>query len=596
MSRSPIPDLTSRRALVAAALTVAAFAGAMQMALSWKLVQHGMVDTDDAMRLFMVHGLLDGAGWFNVHVDRVAPPLGLDMHWSRFVDGGIAVLVLAFRTVLPRAAAEVAATSLWPVLWAFPAALGTLLAARRLGGTAATFACLVFMLIYQLAFFAFRPGRIDHDNVQIAFTAIAFAGTLAIDRARWAGLAAGIGTGLALNIGLEALPLLALFGAGIGVRLALDPRLAPAARQYAVALALATAVPYVAQTAPTLLPRAVCDQIGANLVAGLLVASAGLLALAALAPRLPGPEVRLAGLAVVGAAALAVYLAIHPSCVRGPFADVDPRLFSIWLDHVTEMQSLPAMLHTDPRAAVGLVTGPFAAVATLGLALTRPWVRRDPAWIVAAVALVVAVLAMAYALRSGTYAMWFGMPVMAAAIVRIGLFGEPPALIRATATACLASPLVVTALAVRLVAGLAAPPPPAHGIGGTSTCTAAPAFAGLDAAAPGLVGGDIDLGPFILLYTGDSVLGAPYHRDSTGIREAHALMAATPDRARTLAGEWGLAYLAHCAPAGPAGTPKDASLAAALDAGTTPPWLTPLSDEGHLQVYRVAPPLRGDQP
>jgi hypothetical protein len=586
--------------MVASALAVTVFVGIVQSALNWSLIKHGMVDTDDAMRLFMVRDLLGGTGWFNVHVDRVQPPLGLAMHWSRLIDGGLGGLVLAFRAVLSPAAAEVAATSLWPVLWAFPATLAALAAARRLGGAAAVFACLLFLLLYQPAFLQFRPGRIDHDNVQIAFAAIAFAGALAVDRGRWGAIAAGAGTGLLLNIGLEALPFAAILGASIGVRAALTPALASAALRYAAALALATVVPYVGQTAPALLLTPQCDQIGFNLVAGLLVAAGGLAAFGLLLPRLGTAWVRLAALVLVGAAAGAVYLAIHPSCVRGPFGDIDPRLFPIWLDHVNEMRSLPQVVHEDPRAAVGLAAGPLAALVALVMALLRPGPRRDPAWLLAAVTLVAACAAEIFAVRSSTYAMWFGVPIMAAALVRIGMFGNPPVLVRTTAAACLASPLVITALAVRLAAGVVAPPPKEPtGMGGASSCTAAHSFATLAAEPRGLVGGDVDLGPFILLYTGDSVLAAPYHRAGPGILDAEALMTAAPDKARDLAVQWGLDYVAHCAAgeSAAAATKPPKTLVATLVAGDIPGWLQPLSDDGRLMVYRVAPlGLRGPEP
>jgi hypothetical protein len=302
---------------------------------------------------------------------------------------------------------------------------------------------------------------------------------------------------------------------------------------------------------------------------------------------------------VVGAAALATYLAIHPSCLRGPFGDIDPRLFAAWLDHVQEMRPLPAVVRSDPRTAIGLAAGPVAALATLVMALARPGPRRDPAWLLAGATLVAAALAEVYAIRSATYAMWFGVPVMAASLVRIGIFGEPPVLIRTTAAACLASPLMVTALAVRIATGVLAPPPNADagGMGGASTCTEASSFRALAAAPRGLVGGDIDLGPFVLLYTGDSVVAAPYHRAGLGILAAHALMTAPPEAARALAWQAGLAYVAHCAPATPAKLPAHPTLADALSAGAPPGWLVPLSDEGSLEVYHVVPSgLRGAEP
>ena len=59
------------------------------------------------------------------------------------------------------------------------------------------------MAIDMPMFLQFRPGRIDHHNVQIALCMVALAGA-ALGKARGAALA-GFATGLGIAIGLEAL-------------------------------------------------------------------------------------------------------------------------------------------------------------------------------------------------------------------------------------------------------------------------------------------------------------------------------------------------------------------------------------------------------
>ena len=63
-------------------------------------------DTDDAVRLMLVRDLLAGHGWFNVTLPAINPPQGLEMHWSRLLDGGIASLELLLGLVLPPDRAE----------------------------------------------------------------------------------------------------------------------------------------------------------------------------------------------------------------------------------------------------------------------------------------------------------------------------------------------------------------------------------------------------------------------------------------------------------------------------------------------------------
>jgi hypothetical protein len=153
--------------------------------------------------------------------------------------------------------------------------------------------------------------------------------------------------------------------------------------------------------------------------------------------------------------------------------------------------------------------------------------------------------------------------------------------VRTAATACFASPLVATLLAVRIAAGVGVP---VDSGAGPSTCTTASAFAALARLPAGLVVGDIDLGPFVLLYTKSTAESAPYHRLGPGILNAHAVMAAAPDVAKARVAAGGYAYVVHCAKA--AGGKGD-GLAARLSRGKVPDWLAPVSDVGGLQVYRV---------
>jgi hypothetical protein len=387
-----------------------------------------------------------------------------------------------------------------------------------------------------------------------------------------------------LNIGIGALPLVALLGVYLGVRLAFEPALARPVQRYGLALALCAVVVFLAQTAPALWTRSVCDQIGANLVAGLVVAGVGLAGFGAVAPRLPSPAARVAVLAGVGAAALMIYLGLHPSCLRGPFADIDPRLFAVWLDHVSEMRSLATVLRTDTVTGLAYSVGPAAALVGLGAVMTSARVRRDPAWLLAAVLMVVAAAMTIYAIRDATYAMWIGLPVMAAAVGRLAILGRPQQLVRTAATACIASPLVATLIAVRIAVGVAGQP--ASASVQPSSCITAPAFAALAKLPPGLVVGDLDLGPFVLLYTRDAVESAPYHRLGPGILAGQAVMNAHPGEARALVARGGYAYVVHCVRA-KAKPPTGAGLAARLSRGEVPDWLAPVSDTGGLQVYRV---------
>src|SRR5215510_11967918 len=159
---------------------------ALLFAAVWLIVAFGLLvqhwpdtartvpDADDAMRLVQVRAFLAGQNWFDLHEARIAPPFGYDTHWSRLIDAGLAGVLAILHGFADGATAE-----------------------RLLG------------LIGEPAFTQFRPGRIDHHNVQIALSILILASVAWSDRRHWCASAAGGLTGLALGVGLEGLPYLA---------------------------------------------------------------------------------------------------------------------------------------------------------------------------------------------------------------------------------------------------------------------------------------------------------------------------------------------------------------------------------------------------
>ena len=124
MSRLPrkLPDLTTPARLALLAVFVAVVASAVSYADNMRWMRAALGDTDDATRLVMVRELLAGRGWWDQHWLRLQPPVGVYMHWSRLLDGGLAGLTLLFRLVLSPADAEYATRIVWPGLWIIPAA------------------------------------------------------------------------------------------------------------------------------------------------------------------------------------------------------------------------------------------------------------------------------------------------------------------------------------------------------------------------------------------------------------------------------------------------------------------------------------------
>ena len=90
---------------IAAALIVVIQIGAALNGLS-PILAGGLVDTDDYMRLVRVTHLWESGGWFDAVIQRIGPPGGLALHWTRPMDilllagAGLASPFLGFQAAL----------------------------------------------------------------------------------------------------------------------------------------------------------------------------------------------------------------------------------------------------------------------------------------------------------------------------------------------------------------------------------------------------------------------------------------------------------------------------------------------------------------
>jgi hypothetical protein len=120
-------------------------------------------------------------------------------------------------------------------------------------------------------------------------------------------------------------------------------------------------------------------------------------------------------------------------------------------------------------------------------------------------------------------------------------------------------------------------------------CFDARIYQPLAALPPGVVLGEIDLGPFILAHTSDSVLAAPYHRMSWGIWKAYEALGGPTSAAQARLQALNVTYVADCQlnplRVNPNGFEGD------LRRGHIPAWIQPLSTPDQaLQIYRVKAP------
>lgn len=577
-------------ALLCLAWLAATFALLLQ---HWPETARTLYDTDDAMRLVQMRAWLAGQGWFDLHQARLQPPLGYEPHWSRLVDAGLAGLFLVFSFFADHGLAERLMRVVWPLLWILPTLAGMVAIAWRLAGRDAALVALLLAIAGVPAYQQFVPGRIDHHNVQIALAMLVVAATVWSDQLRWCAIAAGAMSGLALGVGFESLPYLAVCGAAFALRYVLDRDSATSFRLYVLVLVASVAAAFFTTVGHDRWTRSLCDALAFNATIAVAGGGTAALVLASVLRVCQRALTRGAAVVLAVAFALAVLLWTEPRCLAGPYAMVDPALWPIWLGDVRENQPILRVFAENPLTAAGIAAFPVAAiVATLALARTK--LRRDFAFLVAAAALIMAVLTTTATIRTYSYAMWLGMPIVAALALRLFAALRLKTLPGRLMASLLLTPLVVSSCAITVAAAAGLDDTRSFARPESRHCLTSASYAPLANLPPGLVVTDISYGPFLLALTPHAAMAAPYHRLSLGILAAHTAMTVPPDAAREILRRLRANYVMTCGPRPPDGLSelqRHASLWGRLQAGAVPDWLEQVPESGGaaFTVYRVKP-------
>ena len=567
----------------------------LAVALAVALMNWGSLDAsfgspDNVMRLVEVRGFLDGAPWFDPHEPRMAPPGGYDTHWSRLIDGGIAGLILLFRPIVAPDLAERLARCIWPLLLSGPALAASAAAAVRLGGAGAGRATLLSALLILIAAPGhFQPGEIDHHNAQIMLSLVLIACAFWSERPRLAA-AAGLAGGLLLGVGLEATHILLAVAAAFAWLAVDDPAWHRPARAFALALGISTAVAYliVAPSALRFAPQ--CDALAINSALAVMLAAGGLATIATFGKRWTRAG-RLTVLAFAGGLALAVFAAIEPRCLRGPFGLIDRSIFHLWLDNVAEVQGLTALFHATGLQTLVHIGFPVVAALCTFL-VVRAGLPTPLAWSSVA-ALAVSALIAAGQIRMIVYVVWLGLPFVGAVVHHLSRRTAYPFLARAGTAAVLSPPMVsllilsaVTAFA-QTTNGGAKPQPTAQWAVDASPCFRPEHYGAVAMLPAGLVMGALELGPSVLAHTRHSVVAVPYHRAGDAIRFNEETMRGTSADARIRLTVRGVDYVLTCRDF-PASAQADAFFNALL-ADSAGDWLEPLPmPAGNLlKIWRV---------
>ena len=266
------------------------------------------------------------------------------MHWSRLVDAPIAAIMLAASAVTgSMATGETVALVLWPAML-FAAGLCFLLHAVR--GFAGGEAMLPALLIGAAGFHyigVFAPGMLDHHNVQIVLSLamVSFLIDASARNSAILGAAAGACAALQLGVAMEAVPYVAAAGLVVALWFLFKPaETLRVALGFGLALGAVACAVFVATIPPAMWFATECDAFSLPQLAGAGLSGLGLAAIAASAGLRNATFSRAAALGSLGLALGAILAGLFPQCLGDPYAGLDPRLKSWWLDAVTEAQPL----------------------------------------------------------------------------------------------------------------------------------------------------------------------------------------------------------------------------------------------------------------
>ena len=557
------------------------------------------LDTDDYMRAVQVREWLAGAGWFDLHQERLNPPLGVDMHWARLPDLPLAAATLLLRPFLGDAAALMGAGVIVPPLLLL-ALLATMAWAARplLAAGREPLAILVTVFAVCVAI-QYAPGRIDHHNWQLLLTALGSGACLRLmhDPARRApAVVSGVSIALGSWIGVESLIGLTAASAALVVRwIWTGDRTREAGLLSSAALLAASLLLLPVAVPPGRYFAVACDafSFASVVLAGAAVLFWGMLRLVGGHTATKAARLALCGLSA-GVCVGLLFIAL-PECRGGPLAGIDPVLARVWLSRVSEAQPLYAILVNSPERIPLLVGLPLLALIVAVWRATRERGTATWMWWTLAIHLVLGLALTAWQVRVAPFANLFAIPALAWMAGRAWDLVEENWQDWRQPVGRVATLLLL--VSVPWLGLLAAPAQSDSAASGNGADEDSCRLAGLAAVTPGPNGGpatiaaSIDLGPKILFQTTHRVLAAPYHRNNAGNLDAyHLLTAATDEEARTIVDRRAVDYMLLCP--GSRETKDYAgsgNFTARLTAGTVPDWLQPVTfpDEPKALLYTV---------
>ncbi|MFD2054001.1 GtrA family protein [Mesorhizobium calcicola] len=555
-------------------------------------------DNDDLLRLVEVRDLLAGQGWFDLHQYRMGLEGGFVMHWSRLVDAPIAAIVLAVSSLTGNMTlAENVAQVAWPALLFGLTMVFIIRPARSFAGDGAVLPAVIVgaAALYFIGIFA--PGALDHHNVQLMLAVASLSFLLEAPVLRLAAFLAGLSAALTLAVGMETAPYVATIGVCVATLFAFDVsgerRIA---RDFGLGFAGVSALVFVATIPLSAWGQAQCDAFSTAQFVVAALAGAGLAAIASIEAAGRTRRRRLLSLGVLALVLGTVLLVLFPQCLASPYAGLDPRLKTLWLDHIDEAQSLFLLAARDPAELAARYATPLVAIVLMALHLRRGgWRRQDS---LVAVLLAVAFLVSVWQVRGSTFSIAFAVIPLSGWIAKWRRRAETSpsrgTVLRMAAAWLISVNSIWSGAAHAASAALATGAGITSDAGADPSCQAKASFAALGRLPDTTVLAVSNLGSPILVYSRHRVFAGPYHRNVAGNLLALDAFLGSDAQARSIAGDHHVGLVALCR-----GNPESQLFAftapggflAGLMRGNVPEWLQPIAETSGaaLELYRVRP-------
>lgn len=556
---------------------------------------------DDLARLAQVQDFVDGQGWFDLLQTRLDPPAGVWMHWSRLVDAPIAGLMWLGDSF---GSGEAFALMVWPLLLLVAFFIVIANISRDIVGDKGIFFAVFVTVFFESTLQAFRPGRIDHHNVQIVLSALLILALIRLARGRRWGVFGGAAAGLMIGIGIETLPFVAVGTAtAVGLWLWDGNRHQAGVRAYGLSFAASTIVVFALSVPPSRYLLSQCDSISLAHLVPAVIGGVGLALTTFLVPAGATWRVKSMALVPLGVACLAVLVVLFPHCLGDPYAFLEPKLREVWLSKVSEARGAFTLLQAKPYT-FALNTVPLVVLmGTVGWALssTRTVSRKN--WCILGIFALTGILVCIVQVRFYQFTHILCIPAAAwlmtnlyDTLQREGVtFRRVAALM---AVPLIASPWIVVLPKLAADRWIGAQPVIAENGAGHSgssvdlACQGPTERAAFAAVPHGVAAAPVFFGSTVLALSDLSVLAAPYHRGQAGILDTYEIFSSPPERARAVLDRRGVDYVLFCPTNSNrlvTGEEFPGSLADALEDRAHPDWLIPVGpgNSGNLTIYRV---------